>query len=81
MKIKLTNHASKRMRERGVTFAHIKKAFKNPFATLPTKDDKRRRIMAKIDNRTLDIIYVPQKKNVLIITVVWLTKEDRKICP
>jgi hypothetical protein len=81
VKIKLTNHAKKRMWERNVSISQIRKAFKKPFATLPTKDGRRKRIMADIDKKILDIIYVPQRKDVLIVTVAWLTKEDRKVCP
>ena len=81
MKIYLTEHALKRIAERKVTKQQLVEAFKKPFATLPTKDPQRRRIMARIGEQTLDIIYVPRRGKMIIVTVAWLNEEDRKICP
>ena len=81
MKIYFSQHALKRMRERKVLKAQIVRAFEKPFATLPTIDKHRKRIMADINNEVLDIIYVPKRNKVLIVTVAWLKMEDRKICP
>ena len=80
MRIFFSQHALKRMDERKISKAQISKAFDKPFATLPTIDKHRRRIMADIDNEVLDIIYVPKKDKVLIVTIAWLRQEDRKVC-
>lgn len=69
------------MSERKISKIQITKAFDKPFATLPTIDKHRRRIMAVVNKEILDIIYVPKKDKMLIVTIAWLKPEDRKVCP
>ncbi|OGX34470.1 MAG: hypothetical protein A2787_01870 [Omnitrophica WOR_2 bacterium RIFCSPHIGHO2_01_FULL_48_9] len=69
------------MKERRIALSHIQKALKEPFAILPTIDKKRKRVMAKVNNKTIDVIYAQRKDVYIVITVAWLNQEDRKVCP
>ena len=79
MKILLTDHAKRRMRERKVSFSEIRRAITKPSITLPSVDGKRKRVMVNIGKKMLDVIYVPHRNSVLIVTVAWLRNEDRKV--
>jgi len=81
MRIIQTIHSKERMEQRGIERQHIEVALRNPTCVLPTKDKRRRRIMKKFSTgKTLDVIYEPKGKNkIVLITAMWLNKEDRKV--
>ena len=80
MELILSKHASLRMRQRNISKKQIESTVLNPEIRLPTIQKSRRRVMKRIDRKTLDVIYKPlSHKKILIITAAWLTPEDRKV--
>lgn len=72
-------HISKRMLQRNITKKDIEKVLSHPQITLPTEDPRKDRVMGRIDNKTLDIIYVETSRQIILVTAVWLGEEDRKV--
>jgi len=70
-------HVQERMAKRGIRKTDIEQALSDPHTILPCKDPRRTRIMEKVRGRTLDVIYVETKKKIILVTAVWLDKEDR----
>jgi hypothetical protein len=72
--IRLTTHSESRMKERGITMVHIKKAFAFPDSTLKQSDGKIR-IYKKYGRKTLRLVYMPsmytKEKGVIVVTVLW----------
>ena len=81
MRIIQTIHAKERMEQRGIERQHIEEALKSPTCSLPTKNKIVKRIMKKFKSgRALDIFYIPRGKNtIVLVSAVWLNKEDRKV--
>jgi len=69
MKILLTNHAKKRMFERGITSEQIKDTIDFPIYTI-TKENKIE-AYKKINNKILKIVYIKKGKFIKIITLIW----------
>ncbi len=68
------------MEQRGIKKEQVEEALKEPDIILPTKDKHRKRVMKKFGSKTLDVIYKPISDNkIILVTVVWLKKEDRKV--
>lgn len=78
MNYEYTTHAKNRMSLRGIKKKQIELAIQDPEIRLPAQ--KKRRVMKRIDNKTLDVIYKPLSQDkIRIITAVWLRAEDRKV--
>ena len=80
MRIICPSHAKERMEQRGIKEEQIKSALHNPDVTMPTHDKRRKRVMKKIGSKTLDVIYEPKSEDkIVLVTVAWIEKEDRKV--
>jgi len=77
-KIIYTQHANKRISERGIAKNLVKTALTNPDVRLPCKGSERKRVMKSIEGKTLDVIYIEKKNKYVIVTVVWLDKKRGK---
>lgn len=66
---------------RNIERRHIEVALQEPHITLPTLDKKRSRVMRKFGTKTLDVIYEERREYIVLVTVVWLGMEDRKVKP
>jgi len=73
-KLRLSQHAKERILERGITKGNIKSALARPDITMPCRDPKRKRLMKKIGDKTLDVIFVEKRTAYIIVTAVWLNK-------
>ena len=71
-------HIQKRMSQRGIKKSYIKKVIMEPEIILPTINPVRKRVMRKINNNRLDVIYVETKNSFIIVTAAWLNKGDAK---
>ncbi len=70
-------HVKERMVERTISRKQIREAIGNPEITLPCIDIKRRRVMRRYKDKTLDVIYIETKNSIIIITAVWITRDRR----
>ncbi len=65
----LTNHAKKRMKERGITEKEIKKVLKNPDYSYPgAKGEKN--LIKKINGKKIRVVYRESPRRKIIITVL-----------
>ena len=71
-------HIQKRMSQRGIKKSYIKKVIMEPEIILPTINPGRKRVMRKINDNRLDVIYVETKNSFIIVTAAWLKKGDAK---
>lgn len=68
------------MEQRDITREQIEQAISSPDIVLPARRKRRKRVMKKIDSRTLDVIYEQRSENkVVLVTAVRLKEEDRKV--
>ena len=73
-------HIKERMEQRGITKQQIVDTVCHPQITCPTENKRRKRAMRTFGSKTLDVIYVPRgNQQVILVTAVWLKKEDRKV--
>jgi len=70
MKIVLTKHVRKRMRERGIPPASVKIALLRPDVRL-RRADGRSVVVKFIQGRTLEVVYVVETSDYIIITVYY----------
>ncbi|MCQ9208377.1 MAG: DUF4258 domain-containing protein [Omnitrophica bacterium] len=68
------------MGQRGITSEQVEQALNSPDIVLPTRQKRRKRVMKKINFKTLDVVYEPRGTDkVVLVTAVWLKEEDRKV--
>ena len=70
MRLILTQHARKRIRERNVFVRWIRAAVQFPDQIVELGDGRREAIK-RIDNNTLHVIYSNAPNGVVVITVLW----------
>ncbi len=68
MEFILTNHAKKRMAERGINLNQIKKTIDFPDYTI--RKDGKTEAHKKVNNRILKVVYTMEGKFIKIITVI-----------
>jgi len=78
MKIILTNHAKKRMRQRGVGLDEIKKTIRYPDSVKSQPEPHKKRASKIFGRRTLDVVYEENNGRHIIVTVIWLGEKDRQ---
>lgn len=80
MRIICPIHAKERMEQRNITREQVEQAISNPDIVLPPRQKRRKRVMKKIDSKTLDVVYEPRREDkIVLVTAVWLKEEDRKV--
>lgn len=73
-------HAKERMKQRGITMEQVEHVLSSPDIVLPTRQKRRKRVMKKINSRTLDVVYEQRTENkIVLVTAVWLKEGDRKV--
>ncbi len=71
MKIIFSDHAKKRMRERGIENWEIEHLLKHPSYTKKSFD-KRRIVVGEIKDRKLKIVYTEEESYLKVISVMFL---------
>ncbi|MBI3032889.1 DUF4258 domain-containing protein [Candidatus Woesearchaeota archaeon] len=69
MKIIYSDHAIRRLKQRGISILEIEYGLENPKKVRYLDDDKKQ-ITTVINNRELIIIFVQKEKHIKIITVL-----------
>jgi len=69
MKIALSEHAKKRLIERGITKQNIEEAIEMPDYTI--KKVNKTEAYKKIKDKTLKVVYANENKFIKIITLIW----------
>ena len=73
-------HAKERMKQRNITMEQVEHALSSPDIVLPTRQKRRKRVMKKINSKTLDVVYEQRAENkIVLVTAVWLKEGDRKV--
>jgi hypothetical protein len=71
MEIIYTDHTRIRMRQRNITEDDIKLALRNPDQILPSFG-RRKCARKAIRDRTLEIVFVKENDQIIVITTYWL---------
>jgi len=71
MEIIFTEHAMIRLRQRNISKEQANLVLKSP-DRLNESFAKRRLASKKIENKTLEVIFVEEKERIIIITAYWL---------
>jgi hypothetical protein len=69
MELILTNHAKKRMLDRGIELKHIKETIDLPNYTI--RKDNKVEAYKEINGKTLKVVYIQKAKFIKIITLIW----------
>lgn len=69
MELILTNHAKKRMAERGIKLEQIKEVI--DFPTYTTRKDSKIEAYKEINGKTLKVVYIQKAKFIKITTLIW----------
>ncbi len=69
MKIILSDHAKKRMKERNISFSQVQEAV--DFSEYSVRKEGKVEIYKKISNKTLKVIYEEKDNYIKIITLMW----------
>ena len=72
----LTKHAEERLKQRDIKLEQVKKALYEPNVILPAWG-KKKRVMKDFGNKCLDVIYIENENNIILITAVWLKEKER----
>ena len=75
MRIVLSSHAQQRAQERQITFKEIKNIIENCDIKTPTRHRRRIRVMKKIGERTITVIYEQKDGYFFVITCAKTQKE------
>ena len=70
MQIKYTRHAKQRMKWRRITPTEIKSILENPDKIIKSKNDKKIRNIKTIKKRLIELLYVVENNQLIIITVI-----------
>jgi len=66
-----TNHALKRMRERGISRAQVLETIKNPEIEI-MEDDNIKLLRRKFKDKSLGIAIESGKNKIIVVTLYWL---------
>jgi len=69
MKIQLSTHAKYRSLERGVSIDTIKRVIGNP-SKISNQAEGQIRVEGEVDGRNIIVVYIKNKTNFVIITVI-----------
>jgi|ETN02SMinimDraft_2_1059926.scaffolds.fasta_scaffold61816_2 hypothetical protein len=69
MRIEVSHHAKKRMRQRGISILHIRHILRFPIKTC-INHDKTISVFANIENRTIELVYAKKENYINIVTVI-----------
>ncbi|MDO8526004.1 MAG: DUF4258 domain-containing protein [Candidatus Omnitrophota bacterium] len=72
----LTKHAEERLKQRNIKLEQVKKALYEPNVILPAWG-KKKRVMKDFGNKCLDVIYIENTNNIILITAVWMKEKER----
>lgn len=68
-----TDHATRRMRKRGITEDQVKETIEHPQESWPDKKIKDRHIHVRTyEQGRLKVVWSAEKRNACIVTAVWL---------
>lgn len=70
MKIKYTRHAKRRMKWRRIAPAEIKLVLEHPDKIIRSKNDKKIKSIKTIGKRLIELVYVINDDQIVIITVM-----------
>ncbi len=69
MQIAYTDHAKKRMRQRGITMLEVEHALTYPTSAQKGPDGKRR-ILGMVNNREVIVLFTDEENYIKVITVM-----------
>lgn len=69
MKITLSNHATKRLNERGIKMQDVQNTIEMPEYTISKGNKKEAH--KKIGDKTLKVVYTEEDKYIKVITLIW----------
>lgn len=69
MKIRISNHAQYRLRERGIDIDTVKKVISNP-DRLVSEFEGRFKVSKLLDDRTITVIYTKENNVFVVITAI-----------
>ena len=69
MEVVYSDHARKRMKQRGVTEIHVELVLKHPTYTKKTYEGRKEAI-GTVDNKNFKVIYIEEEKYLKIITIL-----------